>query len=312
MMTSGPYISVIICTYNRAESLNRTLESINAMTVPDELSWELIIVDNNSKDNTRQFVEDFIKTSGLNCRYVFEEKQGLSHARNRGTQNARGEIIAFTDDDVIVDKYWLNNIVKEFKVNAPTCIGGKILPIWEKPCPEWLKGEALLGYLALLDLGNRRIKLTKPKIWGANFVVKASTFEKVNFNPAIGRIPGKLYAGEDTEFIGALIERGKDVFYCPDVIVHHCIPSERTKRSYFRRWKYDEGTLIAVQMGHYKNRNIMNIPLYEIRYVIGRFCKYLWMQLVSPHKAFHEQLRLFHKIGFVAGRIKYRKVFNKF
>ena len=97
-------ISIIICTYNRSESLKRTLQSLKEMSVSDDIEWELLIVDNNSTDNTREAVNDFTKTSGLNCRYVFESKQGLSNARNRGVKEACGEIIAFTDDDVIVDK----------------------------------------------------------------------------------------------------------------------------------------------------------------------------------------------------------------
>ena len=148
-------ISVIICTYNRSGSLVRTLESFREVLHPKDAAWELVVVDNNSSDNTREVVDLFIEKSGIPCGYVFENKQGLSYARNNGVAEAKGEILSFTDDDVIVDKNWLQNIEHEFKEKDVACIGGKILPIWEKPQPEWLKGE-LMQFLALQDLGMRR------------------------------------------------------------------------------------------------------------------------------------------------------------
>jgi glycosyltransferase involved in cell wall biosynthesis len=102
--------SVIICTYNRSGSLERTLASLARMELRDSADWELLVVDNNSKDDTRVVVDGFTRASGVNCRYIFEKEQGLSHARNRGIREAKGEIIAFTDDDVLLDRHWLKNI----------------------------------------------------------------------------------------------------------------------------------------------------------------------------------------------------------
>jgi glycosyltransferase involved in cell wall biosynthesis len=98
--------------------------------IPDDLPWECILVDNNSDDSTRSVFEEVEKHYESKIRYVFEEKRGLSHARNRGIKEARGEIIAFTDDDVIVDKYWIQNIGKAFKEYDVACVGGST-PVWE-------------------------------------------------------------------------------------------------------------------------------------------------------------------------------------
>ncbi len=111
-------ISVIICTYNRCESLARTLKSFTKISVPEGSLWELVLVDNNSKDKTKLFVEEFKKNYRLNIEYIFEEKPGKSHALNHGIKQAKGEIIAFTDDDVIVDRDWLLNIQKAFKTKT--------------------------------------------------------------------------------------------------------------------------------------------------------------------------------------------------
>src|SRR5437868_1294010 len=106
-------ISVVLCTYNRSAGLRRTLESIHA-AAPPGLACELIIVDNNSTDDTRAVAADFLTASGINGRYVFEKRQGLSHARNAGIRAATGEVLAFTDDDVTVHPKWLASLGEAF------------------------------------------------------------------------------------------------------------------------------------------------------------------------------------------------------
>jgi len=299
-------ISVIICTYNRSKSLARTLESFRDVFHPKDAAWELIVVDNNSSDDTREVIDRYIQNSGIPCRYIFENKQGLSYARNSGVAEAKGEILSFTDDDVIVDKYWLQNIEHAFKENDVACIGGKILPVWENPQPAWLIGE-MLQILALLDLGDAKIELDRPQIWGANLSIRSSMFRKYGFfDPRLGHIEGKLYGGEETKFIRSLMDKGEKVLYCPNILIHHCIPGFRMKKSYFRKWFYDKGELKAIQMGEYRLRNISGIPLYVIRESIRVFIRYLWKQVSSPPLAFQEQLIFIHQIGLLMGRWKYR------
>jgi len=297
--------SVIICTYNRSVSLKRTLESLWKMSGLESIDWELIIVDNNSSDNTHDVVNNFIQSSKFPCKYIYENKQGLSYARNKGIAEATGEILSFTDDDVIVEKYWLQNIRNEFKNKEVACIGGKILPIWENPQPAWLRGD-LLQFLALQDLGEEKIELDSPVIWGANLSIRSSMFKKYGlFDPTLGNIEGKLYGGEETKFVRMLLENGENVLYCPDILVHHCIPGFRMKKSYFRKWVYDKGELKAIQMEGYRSRNIRGIPFYVIREAGGDFIRYLRKQALSPRSAFQEQLILIHKVGMMVGRWKY-------
>lgn len=301
-------ISVIICTYNRSESLRRTLQSLKEMSVPDNIGWELLIVDNNSTDKTKEAVNDFIKVSGLNCRYVFESKQGLSNARNRGVKEAGGEIIAFTDDDVIVDKYWLQNMAKVFKGNNVSCVGGRIFPIWGKPCPKWLINDIrLYGPLAILDYGEKTLHMTFPNLWGANFAVKKIMFEKYGtFNTSFGRRPGKLYSYEETDFIKRLIENGEKVLYAPDVIVHHFIPPQRMRKSYFRKWHFENGKLSAITLGTYPHRNILGIPLYIIKHTgTGLFLWVLNLHFLRP-RYFKNEIGLVRDIGFIYGRLRLR------
>jgi glucosyl-dolichyl phosphate glucuronosyltransferase len=299
-------VSVIICTYNRSESLERTLNSFRDIRHPEGAQWEMVIVDNNSTDNTREVVHGFVETSAIPCRYVFERNQGLSHARNRGIEEAAGKILAFTDDDVLVDAHWLSNLTKEFRNGDVACIGGKILPVWETPRPRWLAGD-LLNFLALQDLGEEKVRLSNPVIWGANLAVRASMFGKYGaFDTVLGNIEGKLYGGEETAFVRMLLQGGETVLYCPDVLVHHCIPGFRMRKSYFRKWVYDKGELKALQMGGYPKRNIMGIPLYMLKATLQALSEYALKQLVFSKESFQLELTLIYHVGFLVGRLKYR------
>src|SRR5574340_52790 len=102
--------SVIICTYNRADLLKESILSVQNQDFPSD-QYEIIVVDNNSADDTKDVVTETAKDSPVRIIYVFEGKQGLSHARNTGINNSDGEIIVFTDDDVEAEKSWLRELV---------------------------------------------------------------------------------------------------------------------------------------------------------------------------------------------------------
>ena len=139
-------ISVIICTYNRAEMLRETLESwLPVQNVGPDV--ELIIVDNNSTDHTQQVVESFRPACPSQLRYVCETNVGLSYARNRGIKEASANIVVFVDDDVYFDKDWLNALLKAFNDNPEiSCVGGKSIPKFEVDKPDWITEEILKRY----------------------------------------------------------------------------------------------------------------------------------------------------------------------
>ena len=300
-------ISVIICTYNRSASLKRTLDHIDQMQIPEGLKWELIVVDNNSKDDTKEVVKHFQAKTRTICKYIHESRQGLSFARNNGIQNALGEIIAFTDDDVLVDKNWIGLIYEAFsKNNDVACIGGRILPVWEKPCPKWLGGE-LLNILALCDLGDETKILSEPKVWGANLSFKSSILRKYGFfDTNMGNKGGKLYSGEETKYLQELINAGEKIMYFPGVLVYHCIPEIRLKKKYFKKWYFDTGERSAIKMGAYNKKNIIGIPLIVLRRVLKEMFKFLKSKIVDPDSSFWCQMSLFYNMGIIWGRIKYK------
>jgi len=297
--------SVVVCTFNHSENLRRVLKSLREAVIPDHLSCEFILVDNNSDDDTRLVFEEIEKHYESKIRYVFEEKRGISHARNRGIKEARGEIIAFTDDDVIVDKYWIQNIEKAYKEHDDVaCVGGKILPIWEISKPKWLKPN-LYPYLALLDYGDSVAYMDSPKIWGANFAVKSEMFKKYGlFDSNLGRIPRKLYGGEETEFLYRLQNAGEKILYYPLSIIYHYVSAHKMSKRYIRKWNFDAGELNGILMEDIKYLNIWHLHSLTfkkmLRHIIvsvlkiGCFTKY----------RFNHELRICYILGFLSGRMK--------
>ena len=143
--------SVVIPTYNRGEELIRTLESLSKLKVSEQ--WEVIVVDNNSSDNTRDVVLSAAQSFPAPLHYFFEKEQGRSAALNAGIKAAQGDIIAVTDDDVRVDSEWLTNAARALGELRCDYVGGKALPIWGGPRPAWLPNRAgkHWGVIALLD-----------------------------------------------------------------------------------------------------------------------------------------------------------------
>jgi glycosyltransferase involved in cell wall biosynthesis len=299
------HASIIICTYNRSDSLQRTLKKFESLLTPKDFSFDIIVVDNNSSDDTRTVTENFIRLTKLEVKYIFEKKQGKSFALNRGIIEANGEIIAFTDDDILVRHDWLVNIIKAFYENECVCVGGKIILRLEKTRPEWLTGK-LMEQLGFLDLGNVSFLLTQPKLYGANFAVKKTVFKKYGyFDEELGPKGNKMYNNEDIHFVSKLIDGGERVVYSPDIIVEHVIPLHHIRKSYFRKRMYDQGVIKGISMGKYENRKFMEIPLYVMKEFVISFFEFIYLKFTTPKESFHKEVSLSERIGFIVGRIKY-------
>lgn len=134
-------VSVVLATYNRATSLQATLETFAGLTVPSGITWELLVVDNNSTDGTRAVIERAASEARFGIRYIFEKTQGRSAALNSGIAAAQGEIVAFTDDDVLLHRDWIAALKQTFDQFDCAGVAGKIVPLWNHPKPDWLEME---------------------------------------------------------------------------------------------------------------------------------------------------------------------------
>lgn len=231
-------MSVAISTWNRANSLHRTLESIADAIVPPGLAWEVIVINNNSTDDTDSVIDGF--AGRLPIRRFFEPIQGVSHARNAAASAARGEFILWTDDDVIVSSRWVLAYCQAFE-RWPKAVlfGGPIRPVFEEPTPQWLKRgwNAVPSAFAMVDLGKDPIAFSvadKRIPYGANFAIRRTEQLKHLFNPALG--PGTKYYAEETTMIIELLRQRAEGRWVPDAAVDHIIPSARMTTDYI--WSY--------------------------------------------------------------------------
>lgn len=234
--------SVVIATYNRADDLRGTLASLAAMRPSG--SWEVIVVDNNSTDETRAVVEATAARFPAPLRYVVERQQGRSPALNAGIRTASGDIIVTTDDDVRVEPGWLDRCHDALDNPACDYIGGRVLPIWGAPCPKWLpdRGGKHWAVIALLDYGPDPIEFGARVPLGVNMAFRRGAFERAGLlDPRIGRKAGTLLGQEVREWCIRARAAGIRGWYAPNVTVRHIIPPARLTKRYFRRWFYWRG-----------------------------------------------------------------------
>jgi len=270
---------------------------------------EIIVVDNNSDDQTKEVVQKFIGECSIEAKYVFEIKQGLSHARNTGVRVARSEILLFTDDDVIVDPDWICKMIEAFVLHGADCVGGKILPIWPCKKPSWLFKEIEVK-LSLLDYGENLlvIKNEDRLFFGANIGFSRKILQKVGeFDTLLGRKGTKLYGSEDTDMLLRVLRSGGKMVYQPDAVIHHAVHVDRLKKRYFRKWYLDAGEGQGIRLLDYNHRNMIGIPLYIIREIIISCIKYLYkLKTFRNEIIFMQEMKLMYYLGFIRGRLKYK------
>ena len=230
-------LSVIICTYNRKKYIYDVLKSI-AENVFSHENYELLVIDNNSSDDTPQeckrFHADF---PDVVYRYYIEPNQGLSHARNRGIAEATGDIIVFMDDDATAEPGYLEEM-RAFFAQTPDAAagGGRIYPRFESRRPRWMS-HFLLPLTSSIDLGNKVKVFTRRQFpIGANMAVRSSIFAKYGlFNPDLGRKGNSMDGAEEKDFFYRLTAAKEKIYYVPGAIVHHYVPDRRLTFDFFRR-----------------------------------------------------------------------------
>jgi glycosyltransferase involved in cell wall biosynthesis len=231
--------------------LAKALNSLAASTLPGSVEWEVLVVDNNSTDRTAEVVANASKQHPGRFRYIFEPQQGLSHARNAGVREARGEVLAFTDDDVTVEPTWLYNLTASLHDGEWAGAGGRTIPSEPFSPPNWLplQGPYDMGaaLAALFDLGPEPCKLKRPP-YGANMAFRKEMFAKYGlFRTDLGASPNREVPGvdEDIEFGGRLMAAGERLRYEPSAVVYHPILEQRLRKSHFLGWFYDYGRAMA-------------------------------------------------------------------
>ncbi|MCU1321076.1 MAG: hypothetical protein JWM43_725 [Acidobacteriaceae bacterium] len=294
-------LDIVVPTYNRSGLLRKTIASLLAATVPDGLEVQIIVVDNNSSDDTEQVAREYP------VQYVRERMQGLSSARNGGIAAGTGDLIGFIDDDEEVAKDWIEVVYREFQDPSVQFIGGPYLPNWSAASPNWLPPgyNAAIGIVTAKQRGPMDAAF-QGNLMGGNAVMRRSVFDKVGlYSAKLGRSGKGLLSEEDAEFYGRLKAAKIHGLHVPDLLILHYIPESRLTRSYHRKWAYWR----AVSQGYLAREVREPVPylLGVPRYMIGRAAKNMvlapkYLLQGASGKAFAAELSVWDLVGFAYGR----------
>lgn len=310
-------ISVILCTYNRGESLRRTLQSCCTLVIPERVTWELLVVDNNSGDHTRQVCEAF--AGKLPLRYLHEPRQGKSYALNTGIACAAGEMLLFTDDDVEVDVRWLTSLWHAAQEHPEVgFFGGKILPLWDHIPPRWV--EENLSWLHIhvhLDRGNAEILSTPkaPQIFpGAHLAIRRSVLgSDVRFPENIGPSGSGLtwtgnLRGEECQLEQRLHAQGVLSLYVPEAIVRHWHPAHRSTGKYLRRFFVGMGYAEGLYASSPEGRLWLGAPRWCWRGFLVGLIQYGLSRWTRPSPVWLQaEVAFSRNLGFMLGSRARRK-----
>ncbi len=287
-------VSVIICTYNRAELLRQSVCSLIEQDFPAK-DYEIVVVDNNSTDSTRSVVEELASSARVKIKYVFEPEQGLSIARNAGIGAASGEIIIFTDDDVEAERQVVREYAEAFKEPGVYSAGGPLRAVWPSERPGWLTDE-LLSSIAVSEFKRARANGNEFKEendcpWGANMAFRREVFEEFGgFPEDLGRKGNLLLSNEELLLSRRIKENGWRIIFVPEAVIHHKISRSRVNKHWFCHRAYWQGRSDAV----------LDVILKRNRYKqLERSARFIKSKKIPGASEFILKCRKKHAIGYL-------------
>jgi glycosyltransferase involved in cell wall biosynthesis len=314
-VTGAPDVSVVISTYNRGDDLRDTLESLLAQQCGD-VTFEAIVVDNNSTDATRLVIESYAARGGGRIRYLFEGRQGVSYGRNAGIDASRAPIVAFTDDDVILAPDWMASIAQAFAARPDVdYLTGRILPRFEAPRPAWMTPRNS-GPCTIPDRGDEPIVGRRgcffPGWATANFAIRRTMLDRA------GRFAIDFPRGEDLELILRVWRAGGVGMYVPGMVITHKIPQERITKAYHRMWHTREGDIRARvrykelfdrdgRFADVRRRTLFGVPLFllkQLAHAAGRWS--LATLRRDEADAFYHEMQMRQTFSYLRTRIRSR------
>jgi glycosyltransferase involved in cell wall biosynthesis len=302
-------VSVVISTYNRSHLLAGALSALMSQT--GDVTYEVLVIDNNSSDPTRKVVQDLAAEDPGRLKYFFEPKQGISYGRNTGIAHAKAQIIAFTDDDVRVPRDWVSQIKAGFEANTDIdFLGGKVVPRWPVEPPPWLT-KANWAPLALLDYGESPFFVdseTQVCLIGANFAFQRRAFDKVGlFKTDFQRVKDGIGSLEDHEMLLRLWRANSRGLYLPELVVTAEIETSRLEKQYHRRWHAGHGRFYAALQSEEVERSrfgkLFGVPAHFYRQALGDIVGWILARMRGQGaEAFAKELRLRYFSGFATCR----------
>jgi glycosyltransferase involved in cell wall biosynthesis len=264
--------SIIVCTYNRCIQLEQCLKSVCVQNYPAG-QYEILVIDNNSIDNTPFVVGNLIKAHPKhNIRYILEEKQGLSVARNRGVIEAKSEIVVFIDDDAMAEPDWLPEILSSFKDANVYAVGGRVELKFPKSPPKWLKSQFIRTFLSefIPDSNTEYVHQGKGNLpVGCNLAFRRKALDLAGkFDPNLGRCGLDVIGGEEIKVLQKLQSLNRMLVIQPKAIVFHIVPNERMNKDYFYKIN---AALPRVRLQFLAHDSFASKMYYFLRFFIGSF-----------------------------------------
>jgi glucosyl-dolichyl phosphate glucuronosyltransferase len=301
--SSCPFVSVIVPTYNRARMLAMTIESLFAQSY-DKTKYEIIVADNNSSDNTRQVVEELSTQATVRLKYFMELRQGVHYARNTAFEHADGEILYYTDDDMIADADLLIEIVKPFDYDPQVAaVTGRVLPKWEEEPPRWVLNLCTNHLLSLQDGPERLVISSHVYCISCHQAVKRQAFrESGGFNPE--NTAGQWIGDGETGLNIKLQRLGYLFGYTSASVTYHMIPPQRMTQRYLNRRLANQGN--SDSYTDYRCYNYTRLQLLKRILIHGRALVNQAMRMVVKLALRRETWRLSRaRIAYYRNRIAY-------
>jgi glycosyltransferase involved in cell wall biosynthesis len=295
-------ITVAICTWNRAELLQKTLQRLALTHGEIGIEWELLIVNNNCTDNTSVVVAQF--NERLPIRMLCEEKQGHSNARNRILGEAKGEYIVWTDDDVLVCEGWLEAYRRAFDQNDRfSFFGGPVEPWLEVDLPKWMRQSwsDVAGVLAIREESSNPCPLDKRSIpVGANMACKTEVGKQFIFNPKLGRMKSELIGGDEVAWFFEMMDAGHLGMWVGDARVKHFIPKERLTKEYLSTWYQKSGVAAARKQASIPVARLFGFPAWAIKAYLISFVSQVLLRPLGSKRWFEAYRDMNRLKGFLA------------
>lgn len=300
-------IVIAVCTFNRADKLPRLINALRLQACP--IPCEILVVNNNSTDDTATVVQEFAEVPGHPLRLVTETAQGIVNARNRAIEESlQNEFLAFIDDDELPGQGWINAAVDALSNEKADCVGGKIIvDLSGFQRPKWLESE-LLNFLGKVDNGQWPfwiIDRTTP-VWSGNVAYRTSVFSGgLRFDHRYNREGHAIGGGSDEIMFKALLEQKARIRYRPDMAIFHLVEKQRLKKSYFIRLHYKAGWKEGRwQLPHYQGRTVLGVPLFLPVQALKHWLKTLKMAASKQSGDVRQAMTSAYVTGMISGRLQ--------
>ncbi len=295
-------MSIVISTRNRAEQLRSCLEALVQQDGVSPDAYEIIVIDNGSMDDTEQVVAS-IRQRSSQVRYYYEDRIGLSIARNAGVRLAKGDIISFGDDDAISSPSFVAEVLASFDDPQVDCVGGKIVASWpDGSPPAWFvpKYGNVVGQTSFGESARWMEKNEFP--FGGNISIRRDVFETLGgFNEDLGKRGQNNIWGEEIDLCHRMQEHGYRFFYNPRALVWHVVGHHRATQEYFVESVFGKGVTEGYQKLAHKGKAVFTfyLLLKAARLALTSVCYLLTGTLQSETARFQSRCAIAWYTGYL-------------